>query len=85
MQIAQEETEVSLLIQDLTAQLSRASTRQQRALQFRRELETDKQQHQEKDDKLFACQSKRDDGGRSPKRQKGSGEGFGGNVDMEGR
>lgn len=84
MQIAQEETEVSILIQDLTAQLSTASIRQQRALQSRRELETDKQRHQERDNQLFARQSKRDQGARSPKRRKGSGEGQGGDVEMEG-
>ena len=85
MEIAQEETEVSNLIDDLMAQLSKAQERQKKALQSRIELIKDQQRHRERDNELFARQSKRDLGGRSPKRHKGSGEGSGGDVDMEGR
>ena len=91
MELAQQETEVSIEIQDLTARiqdlaarLSSASLRQQTIMQSRRDLESDKKRDQERDDELVARLSKRDEGARSPKRWKGSGDGQGGDVEMEG-
>ena len=74
LDIARQETEVSDLLQDLTARLSLATTRREEIRQQRVALDADKEQAQANDDELIAELSKGHRGAPSPKRQRGDGE-----------